>query len=99
VARNAAAAGQLEAQAAALERQLGEKEQELGAAGALRRAAEQTAAAAKAQAAAVQKAVGGKAAELEAERRQFREQLERRDGELRRWAGWLSCGVVGRGLS
>ncbi len=82
--RQAAAAGQLEAANASLERQLAEREAEVAAAAQARRAAEQAGAASKAQAAAAQKAAGGRTAEFEAERRYFKEQLERRDEELLR---------------
>lgn len=100
LSRHAAAAGQLEAANAALERQLAEWEAEVAAAVQARRTAEQTAAAAKAQAIAAQKAAGGRVAEFEAERRYFKEQLERRDEELLRcatcrgvvaWPGGCSC--------
>ena len=84
LSRHAAAAGQLEEGTAVLERQLADREAELMAAGQARRAAEQAAAAARAQATAAQKAAAGRTAEFEAERRHFREQLERREEELHR---------------
>lgn len=100
LSRQAAAAGQLEAANAALERQLAEREAEVTAAAQARRAAELAAAAAKAQAAAVHKAAGGRTAEFEAERRYFKEQLERRDEELLRlvqtqWCSHSQPGMLG----